>query len=465
MDGDIGVDSEVGRGSRFWFTTRLARSADALASASRRRAIERPLRVLAVDANAVSAEIMSRYFASWRIDALLCATADEADAAWQEAAASERPFDVLIIDVKGLACEGVKLARKVRMEQQEHRPEVILLMGLDGSVADSSLESLGAFALLAKPARPSVLFDCLASIASGSRENGIASFYIRKSADGPALAFDARVLVVEDNAVNQDVASGILKQMGCTVVTAANGRSAVQLFAQETFDLILMDCEMPIMDGFDATRRIRDIERVMRGLSDRESRSRTPIVALTAHALAEVRERCLEVGMDDFLVKPYDELQIADMLGRWLTPRSAIMGAPDSNSPSREESLPSAVSTTRLDMKAVERIRRISGDDGSSLLGQVVSQFAATSAPLLQTLRAKSRDSDPQAVWRAAHSLRSSASAIGARRVSQYCEEIEMSARDNGILPAEALLAELESEVAAATVDLSALVRAEQGAA
>jgi two-component system, sensor histidine kinase and response regulator len=188
-------------------------------------------------------------------------------------------------------------------------------------------------------------------------------------------------------------------------------------------------------------------------------------VALTAHALAEVRECCLEVGMDDFLVKPYDELQIADMLGRWLIPRSAIMGAPDSNSPSREEPLPSAVSTTRLDMKAVERIRRISGDDGSSLLGQVVSQFAATSAPLLQTLRAKSRDSDPQAVWRAAHSLRSSASAIGARRVSQYCEEIEMSARDNGILPAEALLAELESEVAAATVDLSALVRAEQGAA
>jgi signal transduction histidine kinase/CheY-like chemotaxis protein/HPt (histidine-containing phosphotransfer) domain-containing protein len=465
MGGDIGVESEVGRGSRFWFTTRLARSADAPASASRQRAIERPLRVLAVDANAVSAEIMSRYFASWRIDALLCATADEAEAAWQEAAASERPFDVLIIDVKGLACEGVKLARKVRMEQQDHRPEVILLMGLDGSVADSSLESLGAFALLAKPARPSVLFDCLASIASGSRENGIASFYIRKSADGPALAFDARVLVVEDNAVNQDVASGILKQMGCTVITAANGRSAVQLFAQETFDLILMDCEMPIMDGFDATRRIRDIERVMRGLSDRESRSRTPIVALTAHALAEVRERCLEVGMDDFLVKPYDELQIADMLGRWLTPRSAIMGAPDSNSPNREESLPLAVSAARLDMKAVERIRRISGDDGSSLLGQVVSQFAATSAPLLQTLRAKSRDSDPQAVWRAAHSLRSSASAIGARRVSQYCEEIEMSARDNGILPAEALLAELESEVAAATVDLSALVRAEQGAA
>jgi HPt (histidine-containing phosphotransfer) domain-containing protein len=151
------------------------------------------------------------------------------------------------------------------------------------------------------------------------------------------------------------------------------------------------------------------------------------------------------------------------MLGRWLTPRTAIMTAPESNSPSREEPS-SAAAAMRLDMKAVERIRRI-GDDGSSLLGQIISQFAATSAPLLQALRAKSRDSDPQAVWRAAHSLKSSASAIGARRVSQYCEEIEALARDNGILPAEALLAELESEVAAATVDLRALVKAEQGAA
>jgi CheY-like chemotaxis protein/HPt (histidine-containing phosphotransfer) domain-containing protein len=229
--------------------------------------------------------------------------------------------------------------------------------------------------------------------------------------------------------------------------------------------LILMDCEMPVMDGFDATRRMRDIERVMRGLRDEEpSRSRTPIVALTAHALAEVRERCLEAGMDDFLVKPYDELQIADMLGRWLTPRAAIACAPEIARPSLEEQPAPAAVTTRLDMKAVDRIRRIAGDGGTSLLGQVVSQFAATSAPLLETMRAKSRDLDSQAVWRAAHGLRSSASAIGACRVSQYCEEIEARAKDNGILPAEALLAELETEVAAAISELKALLHAEQGA-
>ncbi len=464
MDGDIGVESEVGSGSQFWFTVRLARSADEAETPSAQRAIERPLRVLVVDTNAVSAQVMSRYFTSWRIDALICSSAAEAEEAWQNEARSERAFDVAIIDAKGLGCEGINLARQIRTEGEGKRPEVILLMGLDGSVADNSLESVGAFALLAKPARPSVLFDCLASIASGSRGNGVASFYVRKSGGGPKVAFDARVLVVEDNAVNQDVATGLLRNMGCSVMTASNGRRAVQLFVQESFDLILMDCEMPVMDGFDATKRIRDIERAMSGLRDGDnSRSHTPIVALTAHALAEVRERCLKAEMDDFLVKPYDEAQIADMLGRWLTPRP-IGAAADAKEPDGEEAPSSPVAPMSLDKTTVEHIRRIAGEDGSSLLSQVASQFAANAGPLMANLRATARDGDPEAVWRAAHSLRSSAGAVGAYRVAQCCAEIEALARDNGILPAEAVLAALESELTTATRDLNELTEAEPAA-
>jgi HPt (histidine-containing phosphotransfer) domain-containing protein len=224
-----------------------------------------------------------------------------------------------------------------------------------------------------------------------------------------------------------------------------------------------MDCEMPVMDGFDATRSIRDIERVIHRANGAEPKvSRTPIVALTAHALAEVRERCLEAGMDDFLVKPYDELQIADMLGRWLTPARGIMRTASDNAARKDAQPSSSAETPRLDMAAVDRVRRISDDEGASLLGHVVSQFAATSGPILDRMRAKSRDSDPDSVWRAAHSLKSSASAIGARRVSQYCEEIEGLARDNGILPSEAFLAALEAEVAAATRELRDLAGAGQ---
>src|SRR5260370_13870254 len=157
-----------------------------------------------------------------------------------------------------------------------------------------------------------------------------------------------------------------MRNMGFRFMTASNGRRAVQLFVQETFDLILMDCEMPVMDGFDATKRIRDIERAMSGLrGGGDSRSHTPIVALTAHALAEVRERCLKAEMDDFLVKPYDEAQIADMLGRWLTPLP-IGTAAAATAPSEAEAPSAPVVPISLDKTTVEHIRTIAGEDGSS---------------------------------------------------------------------------------------------------
>ncbi len=125
-------------------------------------------------------------------------------------------------------------------------------------------------------------------------------------------------LVAEDNPVNQDVATGVLENMGCKVVTAPNGAVAARLLAQEKFDLVLMDCEMPEMDGFEATRRIRQLEKLTGNLETEGKPARTPIVALTAHALADIRDRCIAAGMDDFLVKPFDEVQMGQALRRWI---------------------------------------------------------------------------------------------------------------------------------------------------
>jgi two-component system sensor histidine kinase/response regulator len=275
--------------------------------------------------------------------------------------------------------------------------------------------------------------------------------------------FDARVLVVEDNAVNQDVATGILESMGCRVATAANGSVAVQLFPREKFDLILMDCEMPVMDGFEATRRIREVETALNGLRGIEDDARVPIVALTAHALTEVRERCLRAGMDDFLVKPFDEAQMADMLGRWLTPGDAAAAVPEAMSPTATEASaipPAATRPSSIDGQAIERIRAISGEKGEALLQRVVAQFAATAPPLAAMMRSKARDGDPDAVWRAAHNLKSSAGALGAFRVSDRCAEIEVIARENGTLPSGELLAELDAALVAATRELHELIAA-----
>jgi PAS domain S-box-containing protein len=460
MGGEVGVESNLGQGSRFWFTVQLACSNEQDDVKRNGRMIERPLRALVVDSNAVSAGIVSRYFTSWGIDATMCAVAAEAETAWRNAMACKQPYDVAIIDVKGLRCGGIKLARKIRAARAP-RAEVILLIGLDGSIPDASLESVGAFALLTKPARPSVLFDCLASIAAGAHDNGVASFFVRKNARAPMPKFDARILVVEDNAVNQDVACGILENMGCRVVTSPNGRAAVERSAQERFDLILMDCEMPIMDGFDATKRIRESEtRAGEASGGDAPHPRTPIVALTAHALAEVRERCLEAGMDDFLVKPFDELQMADMLGRWLTP-SETTNPPG---PPAAQPILGATQPGSIDMAVIGKIRSIPGKNGTSLLSRIASQFDATTATLLATMRSKCVEGDPEAVWRAAHSLKSSAGAVGASRISEQCAAIESMARDSGRLPSASSLVELSSALSAATRELRNLVDADSHA-
>ena len=188
-------------------------------------------------------------------------------------------------------------------------------------MADSSLERLDAAAILPKPVRPSDLFNALVSIASEGSPHHFKPHFMRRRLRPDRPNFAARVLVAEDNPVNQEVATGMLETMGCRVVSAPNGRAAFRLYAQEKFDAVLMDCEMPIMDGIEATRRIREIEAMAQGLPDGSpGRQRTPIIALTAHALGEVRETCLAAGMDDFLVKPFDDRQLAATLLRWLVP-------------------------------------------------------------------------------------------------------------------------------------------------
>jgi CheY-like chemotaxis protein/HPt (histidine-containing phosphotransfer) domain-containing protein len=251
--------------------------------------------------------------------------------------------------------------------------------------------------------------------------------------------------LVEDNTVNQEVAVGMLEAMGCRVATSLNGRDALMRLLRERFDLILMDCEMPVMDGFEAAQRIRAAEQ-----RSSSSMPRTPIVAVTAHALASVHEKCLQAGMDDFLVKPFDEQQLGEALRRWLPSRER---PPKGHAAGADRGAGSNV----IDLATIDKIRAIKGADGSGLLRRVVSQFADTSPTLLATIRAQTAGGDIAAVWRAAHSLKSSAEAIGAHRLAHCCAEIERAGRDRGILPEPRRLDALEAELAAATKSLEAL--------
>ena len=247
--------------------------------------------------------------------------------------------------------------------------------------------------------------------------------------------------------------------MDCRVVVAVNGARAVEQFAAETFDLVLMDCEMPVMDGFEAARRIREFEAEAAAQGDEAKR--IPIVALTAHALAEIRENCLRSGMDDFLVKPFDELQIADVLLRWIpslkrTPREKPVGA----AVSRPEPTTAAANDI-IDLDAINRIRAIQGKDSGSLFERVVAQFADTAPSLVATLRLQHDAGDVEAVWRTAHSLKSSAATLGAVRLSRRCAEIETKARETGVESVGDLIDALDADLAAAQNGLKELIGGE----
>ncbi|HUB97812.1 MAG TPA: PAS domain S-box protein [Stellaceae bacterium] len=456
MGGKISVDSELGRGSRFSLTARF-KHADGAIKLS--RLLPRPLCILLVDANAVSAHVMSLYLANWQVKATIVSTIEEAEAEQAAAIAAGRPFDVAVLDIKGLGAPAVEFGKAILAEPSRPQTEIVLLVGLDGYMADTSLDSLGAIAVLPKPAHPSELFAALAESAVEPGQRDLTPSFKRRNPQAKRPSFGARILVAEDNGVNEEVITGLLESMDCRVVTAPHGRAAVKLFAQEAFDLILMDCEMPVMDGLEATRRIRQIEAMSEALPDGSgARRKTPIVALTAHALNDVRERCLGVGMDDFLVKPFDDQQMATTLLRWLVPRGeATKEKPELVAPLPPDTAVQRASEPPIDLGVIDGLRALDRNGKSSRLARAVSRFVEVAPPLVAAIHKNHDDNDAEALWRAAHSLKSSAGALGARQLSQRCAEIETIARNSGTAGLQSLVAALDGDLSAAIDALQAL--------
>jgi len=445
MGGTIGMESELGQGSRFHFTVRCARSSSTAVAPPRR--LGRKLRLLVAETNAASVQVLSSYLVSWGLEPVFARSVEEARRAWECAARSGQNFDVAILDIKDFAEAGVALGRQMRADKSGVATEVIFLVGMDRFLTEKSLDSVNAAAIITKPLRPSELFNSLAAVASGSQASGFAPFCVSHGARGRKRQFNARILVAEDNPVNQEVATGILENMGCRVVTAPNGAVAVCQMAQESFDLVLMDCEMPELDGFEATRSIRQSEKGGKF-------GRTPIVALTAHALADIRRKCLDAGMDDFLTKPFDENQIGEALHRWIGHLTCIGPAAEPE-PTPQVVAGAAPDSESIDREALENVSVFKGANGEILFRRVVSRFADTAPGLAVSLREHWTAGNAEQLWRIAHSLKSSAAALGANRLAGRAGEIEQVAREHSLDAVEPLLATLDRELSAALKSLA----------
>ncbi len=321
MGGEIGLESVAGGGTRFWFRVVFARQPVARSDTRSPALVLEGRNVLVVDDNATNRSVLEHMLASWGVWCQLAATGEEAIAAARAAATSERPFDCLLIDMEMPGTTGLELARSLKGESWLENTRMVLL-GSPGSPLDAEvLDHAGILAFLQKPCRGSQLFDCLQGVITGespkpkqkARPKHVST--IRDS--DSSRKSGVRLLVAEDNSINLKLICEFLKSLGLKADTATDGRKALDAWERTPYDLILMDCQMPEMDGLEATRWIRQREQErVRGPG---SPSRVVIIAVTANAMKGDRERCLQAGMDDYLSKPIQWDEFREVLDRWVS--------------------------------------------------------------------------------------------------------------------------------------------------
>jgi signal transduction histidine kinase/DNA-binding response OmpR family regulator len=311
MGGEIGVESEKGAGSRFWFTSLFRESetrADAIASAADLAGTA----VAIIDDNRTNRTILERYLDSWGMRQSSYESGIEALRDMRKAAVGEEPFDVAIVDMMMPGMDGRDVAAEIRRDPSLHDLIVLLLT----SAGHSEQPVPGVDVELVKPVRPSQLFDVLHTLLAARPEHARRAAGDQTGVPAERSGPSARVLVVEDNAANLKVAVRMIERLGYRADTAGNGLEAVKVLGHLDYDAVLMDCQMPEMDGYEATRRIR-----------RQEHKHTPIIAMTASAMAGDRERCLAAGMDDYISKPIKMHVVAAVLERWLGDKHISAGA------------------------------------------------------------------------------------------------------------------------------------------
>jgi PAS domain S-box-containing protein len=315
MGGTIHVESALGAGSTFWFTTGFEKQAVQSRGDSRSAPLGllTGVRALIVESSAINRGGLLAQMSNWEMTNRVAETPKQAVDLLAQAMARSIPYDIAVVDLGLPGMDALELARSVRARADIAKVRLVMLTRRHADIGNA--RDAGFDACLVKPVRQTVLYECLVNMMAGRPSEPAAAAAASSAINTAAAGNRGQILLVEDNLINQQVALGILQIQGYSVAVANNGREALDAHTKGAFDLILMDCHMPEMDGFEATMEIRKREQSSTG-------KRVPIVALTANAMAQDREECLNAGMDDHLSKPFSMLTMQNMLDRWM-PRAA----------------------------------------------------------------------------------------------------------------------------------------------
>jgi len=432
MGGKIGLESTEGKGSIFWFTAIFGRQASGIEPAEKPVEDLSGQRILIVDDNATNRRLLTVMLDSW---GCRYGQAPDGGAALEKlhsAVAEDDPFQIVISDMNMPGMDGAELGEKIK-EEAVLRDTALVLMTSSGRRGDAArFEKTGFSAYLTKPVKQSLLYDCLLTIIShGKRPEDTAEKpIVTAHSIADKKRHSIRILLVEDNITNQKVALSILGKFGLSAHAVANGLEALESLEHVTYDIVLMDCQMPEMDGYEATHRIRSSESAVRN-------HEIPVIAMTANAMQGDREKCLDAGMNDYIAKPVNPHELIRVIEKWFL---------KTNSPNAAESFPAEQKENEVfDKKGL--FERLMEDE--DLIKEIIEDFLEKVPGQIAALSEASENKDADLIRRQAHTLKGASVNIGASGLQETAYQVELAAKAGSLDKASDFIPELHGQLKA----------------
>lgn len=453
MGGVLECESEPGRGSNFFFTIQLERVPEAEIKKHFPDFMELVgVRVLIIDDNATNREILEYQTASWKMINASVGSGPKGLEALHSARKNGQPFDLVILDMQMPDMDGLEVAQKIKTDPLLADVQVIMLtsIGLGGDANRARKSGIEAY--LTKPVRKFDLYASLLTVIGLDKQNEELQLVTRHSIAEDRRQLNMSILLAEDNETNQEVVVFMLQTFGCDVDIATNGREAVDAVTEKSYDLVLMDCQMPQMDGYQATAAIREMEK------KKGQHHHIPIIALTANALEGAREKCLAAGMEDYISKPFKIDEIWKMLEYWshgkhltriknqsikkMKEATAVVEQSQGEHLGKETESDSSP----IDRSVLNRLKDLQMEGKPDIFERIITAFCTSSDPLVAGLREALAGHDLNVLQNTAHSLKSSSANVGAIKLSALNKELELECRNITLENAANLVSAIEVE-------------------
>jgi two-component system, sensor histidine kinase and response regulator len=447
MKGQIGVQSESGKGSTFWFTVSLENPSENAAETYDSDLFA--VRALVVDDNATSREMLRQQILAWKMEAASAASGPEALAKLRVAALEGRAYDLALLDVQMPGMDGLTLARAIKADSQIARTRLVALASLGQACSAEELKLAAIDTYVVKPIKQSRLFDCLINTMGkvAARESVVDDDLSTVGVDSSRPSTkprDARILLADDNYINQRVALGFLRKLGYGADTVANGQAALEALSSISYDLVFMDCQMPGMNGYEATRAIRRQEQI----SGQDSKWKCPvhIVAVTANAMEGDREKCLAAGMDDYLSKPIRLQDIRAVLERWRRATQDSISAIEVGR-AQADSLETLPLSKNQEAAPVDMQALIEASEGPEEVRELIDLYRHQSNQLMENIRLAIRSGAAEEVERYAHKLYGASANCRITAILNPLRELENMGQSGQITEAERLYTEARRQL------------------